>query len=248
LLRAVLRLRLPAVKRYETSLYSKATRLWFSNLDDIQLASSKGDLVPNIPFTLPARQTLVHSSESSKIILWVGSFNHRVNLEGVELFLRHTWPAILGTCLGARFRIVGSGLADGVRRRWESISGVDVVGYAESLAPHYADAALSIVPLMDGAGTKIKVLESLGYMRTCVVTKHSIAGFESLLRNGESVRTVSSLEGLPAVVEELLSQPKLRHQMEERGRAIIDSHFTSFAVQDAVRQSLECLGGQLLSV
>lgn len=243
LLRTVLRLRLGDVRRFEKSLRARAARLWFSNPDDMALAPGAGDLVPNIPFAMPERETLAHSPADSRTVLWVGSFSHRVNLEGVDLFLRFAWQAILAASPQARFRIVGSGLPDAVRRRWETVPGVDVVGYAESLALHYAEAAISIVPLMDGAGTKIKVLESLGYLRTCVVTRHSVAGFESLLRDGESVRIVDSLEDLAVPVAELLRQPPLRHEMEARGRAIVERHFAPAAVQEAVRRSVANLTG-----
>jgi hypothetical protein len=43
---------------------------------------------------------------------------------------------------------------------------------------------------------------------------------------------------LTGPVAELLSQPLLRHGMEERGRAIVERHFTPAAVGDAVRRSL----------
>jgi glycosyltransferase involved in cell wall biosynthesis len=238
LLRAVLRLRLGEVRRYERSLRARASRLWFSNPDDMALAPGICDLVPNIPFAMRERHTLAPSAADSRTILWVGSFGHRVNLEGVDLFLSRAWEPIRRVCPDARFRIVGSELPEQVRRSWATIPGVDVVGFAESLAPHYAQAAISIVPLLDGAGTKIKVLESLGYMRTCVVTRHSVAGFESLLRDGDSVRIVDSLDELTGPVAELLSQPLLRHGMEERGRAIVERHFTPAAVGDAVRRSL----------
>jgi glycosyltransferase involved in cell wall biosynthesis len=118
---------------------------------------------------------------------------------------------------------------------------VDVIGFAESLAPHYAQAALSIVPLMDGAGTKIKVLESLGYLRTSVVTRHSVAGFEALLRDGESVRIADTLEGLASPVAALLSRPALRHALEQQGREIVEQHFTPAAVGKAVELSVASL-------
>lgn len=243
LLRTVLRSRHSAVVRHERALHARAARLWFSNPDDLTLSPANGDIVPNIPFALPARDTLRHSPADSRTVLWVGSFNHRVNLEGVALFLKRAWPAILRACPDARFRIVGSSLPDNVQTRWQGIPGVEVVGFAPSLAPHYAEAAITIVPLLDGAGTKIKVLESLGYLRTSVVTRHSVAGFESLLRDGESLRLADTLDGLVEPVVQLLGDPGLRHAMESRGRAIVESHFAPAAVGDAVRSSVERLVG-----
>ncbi|MEW6514345.1 MAG: glycosyltransferase family 4 protein [Pseudomonadota bacterium] len=243
LLRAVLRTRHGKVVRHERALHARAARLWFSNPDDLALSPANGDLVPNIPFALPARDGLQHSSADSRMILWVGSFNHRVNLEGVALFLNRAWPAILRACADARFRIVGSSLPEKIKRRWQGIPGVEVVGFAPSLAPHYAEAAITIVPLLDGAGTKIKVLESLGYLRTSVVTRHSVAGFESLLRDGESLRLADTLEGLAEPVVQLLGDPGLRHAMESRGRSIVESRFAPAAVSEAVRSSVERLIG-----
>jgi glycosyltransferase involved in cell wall biosynthesis len=244
LLRLILKFRLEAVQQYEKVMLGKATRLWFSNPDDMCLAIEKNaDVIPNIPFEMPARNDLEHSRPDSKVILWVGSFNHRVNLEGVDLFLRQAWENILRVNPGVQFRIVGSHLPDAVRRKWAVIPGVDVVGFAESLRQHYADAAFSIVPLMDGAGTKIKVLESLAYLRTCVVTTHSIAGFEDLLCDRDSVCTVNGLDELAGIISELLSQPQMRHAMEERGRVVIEQHFTRAAVRSGVRRSVQTLLG-----
>lgn len=240
-LRAVLRTRLGRVRRHEGSLHGRAARLWFSNPDDLALAPGKADLVPNIPFGTPERNALAHSAPDSRTILWVGSFDHRVNLEGVELFLRQAWAAILKANPDARFSIVGSSLGEKTRRRWSAIPGVEVVGFAPSLAEHYAKAALTIVPLLDGAGTKIKVLESLGYLRTCVATRHAVAGFETLLRDGDSVRVVNTLAELAGPVTELLGNPSLRHALETRGRDVVEKHFTPSAVGEAVRNSVNRL-------
>ncbi|MHB1140955.1 MAG: glycosyltransferase family 4 protein [Sulfuricaulis sp.] len=246
LLRAILKSRLEEVKQYEKVLLGRAARLWFSNPDDRSIAPGmNADVIPNIPYEMPDREDLKHSLPDSKVILWVGSFSHRVNLEGVDLFLQQVWEKILRANPGVRFRIVGSHLPDSVRRRWETVPGVDVVGFAESLREHYADAAFSIVPLMDGAGTKIKVLESLAYLRTCVVTTHSIAGFETLLRDRDSIRAVAGLDELASAVPELLYHPQTRHTMEDRGRAIIEEHFTRDAVRNDVHRSLQFLLGKV---
>ena len=247
-LRNVLKLRLAEVQRREKMLLGRSSGLWFSNPDDLSMASNiPADVIPNIPYEMPPREELVHSHPNSKTILWVGSFNHRVNLDGVELFLRQAWENIRSVNPGVCFRIVGSHLPDAIRQKWEAIPGVEVIGFAESLRPHYADAAISIVPLMDGAGTKIKVLESLAYLRTCVVTNHSISGFEHLLRDGDSVRTVAGLDEFADTISELLNNPQMRHTMEDQGREVIEKHFTRDAVRNGVRQSLHRLLGEMNS-
>lgn len=246
ILRTMLKFRLAEVQRREKDLLGRATKLWFSNPDDLSISlNTNADVIPNIPYEIPSRIELKHSHPDSKTILLVGSFNHRVNLEGVDLFLGQAWENIRRVNPDVRFRIVGSHLPEAFRRKWMAISNVDVIGFAESLRPHYEDAAFSIVPLMDGAGTKIKVLESLAYLRTCVVTTHSITGFESLLRDHDSVRVASSFNEMPRIISELLSQPQIRHAMEDRGRAVIEKHFTREALRNEVRMSLQGLLGEV---
>ena len=242
ILRTMLKFRLAEVQRREKDLLGRATKLWFSNPDDLSISlNTNADVIPNIPYEIPSRIELKHSHPDSKTILLVGSFNHRVNLEGVDLFLGQAWENIRRVNPDVRFRIVGSHLPEAFRRKWMAISDVDVIGFAESLRPHYEDAAFSIVPLLDGAGTKIKVLESLAYLRTCLVTSHSIRGFESLLRDRDSVRVASKFNQLPGIISELLSQPQMRHAMEDRGRAVIEKHFTREALRNEVRMSLQDL-------
>lgn len=106
---------------------------------------------------------------------------------------------------------------------------------------HYQEAAFSIVPLIDGAGTKIKVLESLAYTRTCVVTAHSISGYESVLKDGECVAVGRTLSALVPLAVHLLRDVETRYRMEIFDRQVIERNFTCEAVYRRVKQSVSTL-------
>lgn len=242
LLSQFLKPRLNAVKRWERELLPKASMLWLTNPADGNLtATGKSAVISNIPFTIPQRGTLKNSKPDSSIVLWVGSFNHRVNLDGVDHFLNNTWPNILSRNGSVRFRAVGSHLPEKVRQKWSRYRNVDVVGHADSLEPHYAEAALSIVPLMDGAGTKIKILESLAHLRTCVATAHSATGYEGLLNDGESIRVAKNLDDLVEPVCELVADHGKRHRLENAGRDVVEAHFTREAIRINMADSLRSI-------
>ncbi|MEJ1356469.1 MAG: glycosyltransferase family 4 protein [Candidatus Sedimenticola sp. (ex Thyasira tokunagai)] len=241
-MRKIMQYRLKEIVKYESMLWAKATRLWFPNSEDLLLVDSgAADLVPNIPYDILGKSDLSSSAKDSQIVLWVGSFDHRVNLEGVDYFLKMAWMKIKNTKPEAIFRIVGSHLTESVKNRWQEIEGVEVIGYAENLYPHYRDAALSVVPLMDGAGTKIKILESLAYKRTCVITRHSLKGYEGLLHDEQCVRISEDVDGLVQPIVYLLNNPQLRWQMEEAGRSIIENNFTRQTVSRYIMNSVTSL-------
>lgn len=135
-------------------------------------------MLPNIPFNLP---TLTGSGdinpEHAKTIMVIGSYNHPPNRQGVQWFLDHVWPKVLRGVPDAKFRIYGSAMTDELKARWGAISGVEPLGFVESVSDAYRDCALTICPVNYGAGTNIKVLESFAYQRQCVLTRAAARGF-----------------------------------------------------------------------
>ena len=51
-----------------------------------------------------------------------------------------------------------------------ALPNVEVSGFVQDLPPVYERAAFTVAPIYWGGGTKIKVLESLAYGRTCVAS------------------------------------------------------------------------------
>jgi glycosyltransferase involved in cell wall biosynthesis len=240
----LLALRMQSVAAWQRRLWSRASMVWLSDAQDAELAPHRRHaVIPNIPFTLPDRAMLKPSADGARVVLWVGSFNHRVNLDGVDMFIDKVWPEVQRRDGSLVFRIIGSHLPETKRRQWMNVPRVEVVGFAQSLEPHYDECALSVVPLFDGAGTKIKVLESLGYLRTCVVTAHAIKGYETLLRNDESLLVADTLQGLVEPIVKLANSPQLRHRLERHGREVIESECGRESMYRRVAQAIESLPG-----
>jgi glycosyltransferase involved in cell wall biosynthesis len=238
----LLALRLPLVEQWQRRLWPKASMVWLSNAGDVKLAPHQQHaLVPNIPYDMPQRNSLSPSAPASRVVLWVGSFEHRVNLDGVDLFMQSVWPQVLRRDPSLVFRIIGGGLPEKKRQEWMRVPHVEVIGFAPSLRTHYEECALSVVPLLDGAGTKIKVLESLAHLRTCVSTAHSIRGYERFLRDGESLRVADTLDGLVDPIVELANTPPLRHRLEQAGREIVESACARETLYQNVAQAMHAL-------
>ena len=60
----------------------------------------------------------------NKNILYVGVLSWMPNYLGLDHFLEKVWPQVLCKIPDASFMIVGKGLADGYRKKWEAIKGV----------------------------------------------------------------------------------------------------------------------------
>ena len=74
-------------------------------------------------------------------------------------FVRHCLPAIRAHFPGAVLYVVGN--APPARMRKLQSDGVVVTGFVEDPTPYFERAALGVVPLLRGAGVKLKTLEML---------------------------------------------------------------------------------------
>ncbi len=109
----------------------------------------------------------------------LSNFKWYPNAEGILWFAKKVWPLVLRRVPDAKLLLGGKSFAPGVARKLLEISGIELLGYIppEEVDSFYADAALSIAPILSGSGLKIKVLRALQYGIPLVATTKSLNGF-----------------------------------------------------------------------
>lgn len=221
--------------------------VWLANETDAhEVVHASKSVLPNVPYLSNSSNNLKSFSENydSKTILFVGSFGHRVNREGIERFLLKCWPQISSAVKGATFRIVGSGGWEELRKTFGNMPDVQIVGFVENLEEEYKQAAFTIAPLFEGGGTKIKVLESFAYQRTAIVTTFVQSGYE-VLENRESLLVVSDESELVNGCIELLINPSLRARLAEKGRTIVLNQYSYESFSSMVCKTIESFSKEL---
>lgn len=91
-------------------------------------------------------------------IVFVGAMRHQPNADGARWFIRNVHPLVLGAVPNATLEIVGADPPEDVVKM--ASSSVSVTGRVESVVPHVTAAAVVIVPLHAGGGTRLKILEA----------------------------------------------------------------------------------------
>jgi glycosyltransferase involved in cell wall biosynthesis len=107
--------------------------------------------------------------------LFFGHFGYEANRRGVERFLDDGWSLVRGARPNARLAIAGGGIDDALRARFTR-EGVDVLGLVADLPAVIAAARAVIVPIWEGGGTRLKVLEALAAGRELVSTPLGASG------------------------------------------------------------------------
>lgn len=217
------------------AILERCDRIWSAAPEDrLRLGISRTDLVPNVVFEFPSEVVWIGDSPT---LLVVGSYFHSPNVEGVDRFLRESWPVIRARTYEPRLRIVGSAISREMLERWRAHPGVKVVGYVDDLAREYGRATAVVAPIFWGSGTKIKVLEALAHGRPCVTTAHGSRGFD-LLSPNTGLMVARDGHDLGRQCAELLNHPQRCRDLGVRGRSIVNSNYSYSALQRAVESSV----------
>lgn len=134
-------------------------------------------VVPNLARALPSKvEPAVADGEGLLRLGFVGTLAYPPNREGVRWFARQVWPWLRPEVPGARIRVVGGGgeylgpLPDGF----------DELGPLtdDELAGEVASWRAFMVPLLSGAGTRVKIAEAFAWGCPVVTTGVGVYGYD----------------------------------------------------------------------
>jgi glycosyltransferase involved in cell wall biosynthesis len=111
-----------------------------------------------------------------KSLVFTGKMDFRPNVDAVMWFTRRVFPLIQRRVPDVRFYIVGQRPHPRLDRLRER-PGVVVTGRVPETQPYIGNAAIYVIPLRSGGGTRLKVLEAMAMRRPIVSTSMGCDGF-----------------------------------------------------------------------
>lgn len=216
---------------------SRASLVYLAKAEDrFDVASPPQVVIPNVPFLAPQANALVPVEGTGETLLFVGSAGHGPNLNGVTWFLRACWPAIRAARPAATIRIVGLGDWSALPSDLTDLPGVQVVGLVDDLAPEYARARAAICPILEGAGSQIKVIEACAHARPVVSTAFASGGFGPEIERSLSV--ASDPVGFAQACIDLLADPERAARQGAALRALQQATHSRAAVENLIVTTL----------
>jgi len=157
-----------------------------------------------------------------RTVLFFGLLATVPNVDGVVYFLREIWPRIAASRPDARFVIVGADPAPAIRAH--AGPGVTIVGPVDDLQPYLAGAAVVVVPLRLGSGTRLKILEAWAMARPVVSTALGAEGLEAV--SGRHLLIADDAADFASAVLRVLSDPSLGDALGRAGRGLVIERYS----------------------
>ena len=138
-------------------------------LNQMNKGQLKGMVVPNGVGVHPLPAGMAVHEELPVNVLFCGSLEYAPNFEGLYWFYKEVWHIIKEKLPYAKLLVVGSGKPDAQLNELKEDASVSFIGRVPEVAPYYHKSAVSVVPLLSGSGTRLKVLEAMS-MGTPIVS------------------------------------------------------------------------------
>ncbi len=219
------------LEAYERSMCpSFALNITCSDLDTQRLRQvapgSRVETVPNgvdVEFFRPGDTPQVPDR-----LIFVGTLNWYPNVEAVRFIAREIWPRLRARLPGATVDIIGANppqeLLDVAARE----PAFRVHGFVDDLQPWMDAAAVYVCPIMDGGGTKLKILDALAMAKAVVA--HPIACEGIAVEDGVNVRLAESADAFVSAICELCADADARESLGREARRLAETRYAYDAI------------------
>jgi sugar transferase (PEP-CTERM/EpsH1 system associated) len=158
------------------------------------------------------------------LLVFSGAMDWQPNADAVVWFAQRVLPLIRRERPRARFLVVGRDPSPALVSRLAAEPGVSFTGTVDDVRPHLAQAALIVVPLRVGSGTRLKILEAWAMAKPVLSTTLGAEGLPGL--DGEHLVLADEPEQMAARALELLSDPGRAEQLGMAGRQVAEAQFS----------------------
>ena len=196
----------------------------------IAVSQKEADLVNDfvgrrIAHAIPDTEDAIASEvplEERRGMLFVGNFRHPPNVQAVEHLCQRIVHQFASDILEAHpLYIVGNDPDEAVIDCCRRTKHVRLIGWAPSLHPYLSRVRVSLIPILYGAGTKRKLMQSLMMGTPCVSTSMGCEGLN--LRHDRHVLIADADADFVAAITRLITDDVLWGRLAVAGREFVRS-------------------------
>lgn len=226
-----------AVQKYYVGLQARRLRAYEaeqSPLFDMNVMMSPNDqadllqIAPGVPTAIIPNGVdtayFTPATEGHELAaIYTGGMNMYANKDAVLYFLRDIWPAVLHEHPGAKFYAIGQDPPRELHELAKREPSVVVTGFVDDVRPYVRKAAVYVVPLRVGGGTRLKVLDALAQGKAIVSTAVGCEGIA--VTHGKNIFIEDEPAQFAARVNALFADAEARRTLGTAARELAVSSY-----------------------
>jgi sugar transferase (PEP-CTERM/EpsH1 system associated) len=181
------------------------------------------------------------SDPAARDLVFTGSMDWLPNEDAMLFFQRDVLPLVRSEEPRVTLTIVGRAPTPAVAKLGQE-AGVRVTGRVDDVRPYIRDAAVYIVPLRIGGGTRLKIFEAMAMGKAVVSTSVGAEGLP--VANGEHVVLADRPETFAREIVRLLRDTDERRRLETAACTLVVERYDWSAVAGELEQALLRIAGR----
>ena len=235
------RLEAAKVRRFEAAMYRRAVCAMTCSTVDADLVRQlcPGIQVFIVPNVVDVRDYGLESEEEPFTIVYQGGMDWYPNRDALEYFVRQVLPLVQKQVPRVRLIAAGRNSAPEFKARFSDVTALEFTGTLADLRPVIAKAAVAVVPLRIGSGTRLKILEAGAMRKAIVSTSIGVEGLD--FEAGKEILIADDPVTFARDVVELLHDPARRKVLGEAARNRVLRDYDRTVLERSVASALASL-------
>ena len=222
----------------EARVLEACDQVWTCSADDIALfrtsyeCSKPATVVPNVVDVATYNDAYeAHTTgHPGSGMIFPATFSYPPNEIGARFLLDRVVPLVPDVSVV----LAGAGPSPGLIEAGAGLA--HVTGAVPDMRPFLADAALMVVPLFEGGGTRLKVLEGFAAGLPVVATPKAIEGLDVV--DDVHLLIAEAPADFAAAIERVL-QPAVCARLVAAGRALVEASYSVSSLGPVLRSALD---------
>lgn len=156
-------------------------------------------------------------------VIYTGGMNMFANKDAVTHFIQSVWPMVLSQAKDATFYVVGQDPPADLLEIEKKDTSIRVLGFVDDIRPHVAKAAVYVVPLRVGGGTRMKVLDALAQGKAIVSTSVGCEGIE--VTDGLNICIEDQDDRFAKAISDLFQSSARRKELGAEARKLAEQKY-----------------------
>lgn len=157
-----------------------------------------------------------HAVSETTSVVFVGSMSWYPNRDAMGLFAREIWPIVRREIPNVQMNLVGAHPPAELIALGKRDPGFRVLGYVDDARPFMDKAAVYVVPIRVGGGTRLKILDAMAKGKAIV--SHPVGAEGLAVTDGVDIVIAGDPQAFARRIIELIRDPARRAQLGTRAR------------------------------